>query len=72
MVALAPPPPLPVEARGFFDGDTLAIELTLVDRATGRPAWRKAAEREVDPRDAAAVRRLVDEAFAREAWEPVE
>jgi len=71
-VALAPPPPLPVGARGFFQGDSLLLELTLVDRQTGRPYWRKTLVREVDPRDARQVRAAVDEALGRGGWVPVE
>jgi hypothetical protein len=67
-IRLVPPPPLPVQARGFFQGDSLQVELTLVDRATGQPRWRKTIEREVDPRSAPAVKRVLDEALVAADW----
>jgi hypothetical protein len=62
-VVLPPPPPLEVGRRGFFDEDLTRLELTLVDRATGAPLWVKTVEREIDPRDAGAVRALLDGAL---------
>jgi hypothetical protein len=72
VVALEPPPRLPVESRGFFQGDSLLLELVLVDRHSGRPLWRKTVERDVDPRNAPQVRAMLDEALAVGAWTPVE
>lgn len=62
-ISLPPLPPLEVDDRGFFAGDTLRLELTLVDRATGEPVWVKRVEKDVDPRDPKAVRALLDRAL---------
>jgi hypothetical protein len=62
-IVLPPLPPLGVEERGFFDGDLTRLELTLVDRATGAPRWVKRVEKDVDPRDAKAVKALLDRAL---------
>jgi hypothetical protein len=70
-VMLPPPPPLEVARRGFFARDSTRLELTLVDRATGTPLWVKTVEKEIDPRDAKAVRALLDGALdAPGGWEP--
>jgi hypothetical protein len=70
-VSLPPPPPLDVESRGFFDGDSLRLELVVVDRHTGAPLWTKVVDGEVDPRDAQAVERLLYDAVAdRSGWAP--
>lgn len=60
---LPPLPPLELDERGFFAGDLTRLELTLVDRLTGRPLWVKRVEKEVDPRDPRAVRALLDGAL---------
>jgi len=60
---LPPLPPLELDERGFFAGDLLRLELTLVDRTTGEPLWVKRVEKEVDPRDPKAVRALLDGAL---------
>lgn len=65
-IVLPPLPPLGLEERGFFDGDLTRLELTLVDRATGVPRWVKRVEQEVDPRDARAVKALLDRALDEE------
>lgn len=71
-VVLPPPPPLDLDRRGFFAGDSTRLELTLVDRATARPIWVKTVEGDCDPRDAAAVRALLDRGLGDAAgWEPV-
>ncbi len=57
-----------VEDRGFFDGPQTAIQLDLLDRATGRLLWTKAVNAESDPLDAKAVSRVLDEAFADASW----
>jgi hypothetical protein len=62
-ISLPPLQPLEVERRGFFAGDALRLELTLVDRSTGDPLWVKTIEKDVDPRDGKAVRALVDGAL---------
>ncbi|MCM2333964.1 MAG: hypothetical protein NDI82_08435, partial [Anaeromyxobacteraceae bacterium] len=66
-VRLPPLAPLPLEERGFFDGDALVLELTLVDRVTGEPRWTKWVEAEADPCDREAVRRVLDEALGEAA-----
>lgn len=63
-VTLPPPRPLEVEKRGFFAGDQLRLELMLVDPQGGAVRWVKSVERDVDVRDAAAVRKVLDGAFA--------
>lgn len=69
-ISLARPQPLPVDARGFFAGDEIMLELVLVDRHDGTPLWTKVVRREVDPCDARAVRRVVDDALAGGEWLP--
>ena len=59
-----------MEARGFFAGDELLLELVLVDRRDGTPLWTKVVRREVDPCDARAVRKVVDAALAEGEWLP--
>ncbi len=66
-VSLPPPRPLDVADRGFFAGDALRLELVVVDPRNGTPLWTKVVEGNVDPRDARAVRRLLDRALADEA-----
>jgi hypothetical protein len=63
-VSLPPPPPLDLENRGFFDGDTVRLELVVVDRHSGAPLWTKTVDGEIDPRDAAAVEQLLYDAVA--------
>jgi hypothetical protein len=69
-VSLATPKPLMPEARGFFAGDELVLELVLVDRRDGTPLWTKVVQTDVDPTDAGAVRRVVREALATGSWMP--
>jgi hypothetical protein len=69
-VSLAAPKPLMPEARGFFAGDELVLELVLVDRRDGTPLWTKVVQTDVDPTDAGAVRRVVREALATGSWMP--
>jgi len=57
-----------VEDRGLFDGPRTAIQLDLIDRATGRLLWSKAVSGDADPLDGAAVAELVDGAFAGVNW----
>jgi hypothetical protein len=71
---LEPPPPplpplpdmekLPLEARGFFDGDQTLLEVNVVDRATGNVLWTRRVKSGADPRDRGEVARLLDEALA--------
>lgn len=67
-LALPPVPELPLESRGFFAGDETVLELDLVDQRTGQLLWSKVVREEIDPRDARAVRRLVDAALAGQPW----
>jgi hypothetical protein len=69
-ISLAPPPPLAVDARGFFARDELLLELVLVDRSSGTPRWKKVVHAKVDPTDAAAMRRTVHAAVTQGGWEP--
>jgi hypothetical protein len=70
-VSLRPPPPLDLEQRGFFDGDTVRLELVVVDRHSGAPLWTKTVDGEIDPRDAAAVEQLLYDAVADQTgWAP--
>jgi len=75
-VTLWPPRPFDLEKRGFFAGDQLRLELVLVDPHSGAVLWAKMVEDEVDARDAAAVRRVLDRALADPSgwiappWEP--
>ncbi|MBK9516092.1 MAG: hypothetical protein IPO09_01840 [Anaeromyxobacter sp.] len=68
-VWLAPLPPFDPSTRGFFDRDALLVELTLVDRVSGAPRRTKWVEARADPRDAKAVRALLDSALGEaEGW----
>lgn len=70
-ISLPPPPPLDLERRGFFEGDTLRLELFVVDPRYGTPIWTKVVEGEVDPRDAKAVEQLLSGALAdSNGWSP--
>jgi hypothetical protein len=70
LVLLPPFPPLQVEERSFFDGDSLVLELTIVDRLTGEPRWTKWVESHVDPLDQQAVLQVVDRALGDPAgWQ---
>jgi hypothetical protein len=61
--------PLPVDKRGFFDGDDMVIELVVVDRMTGEPRLRKVARRAIDPCDVKAVRQLLQDTLKKGTWE---
>ncbi|HEY6098856.1 MAG TPA: hypothetical protein VIW03_05475 [Anaeromyxobacter sp.] len=63
-ITLPPPPPLDLRDRGFFEGDTLRLELVVVDRRDGTPLWTKVVDGAVDPRDAHAVEQLLGDAVA--------
>ncbi|HEY6003301.1 MAG TPA: hypothetical protein VIV57_10545 [Anaeromyxobacter sp.] len=70
-ISLPPPPPLDLDRRGFFEGDTLRLELFVVDRGSGAPIWTKVVDGEVDPRDAQAVEKLLSGALADSSgWTP--
>jgi len=57
-----------VQDRGLFAGPQTAIQLDLLDRATGRLLWSKAVSAEADPMDGEAVAKLLDSAFAGVGW----
>jgi len=75
-----PPPPelqlpllaesvdFPVQDRGFFAGPRTALQVDLLDRATGRAVWTRAVADDVDPLDARAVARLMDDALEGQDW----
>jgi len=69
-IVLLPPAPYPVASRGFFDGDRLVLEAIVLDRATGEVLWTKRMSRDADPRDALAVKQVVDELLAEDGWMP--
>lgn len=58
----------PVQERGFFAGPRTALQVDLLDRATGRVLWSNAVGADEDPRDAQAVAKLVGEALAGQRW----
>ena len=58
---LAPSDPL--ESRGWFDGDAVELTVELTERATGSVTWRRTVRDGIDPRDPAALSRLVDRAL---------
>lgn len=66
--ALLEPLTFRVEDRGFFAGPVTALQLDVVDRATGRAVWSKAVSAGADPLDAAAVAKVLDEALAGQPW----
>ncbi len=57
-----------VDDRGFFDGTRTALQLDLIDRASGRLLWSNAVSSGADPLDADDVTNLVDEALAGVSW----
>ena len=72
-VALQLPPLAPevnfrVDDRSFFAGPRTAIQLDLLDRATGRLLWSKAVSGDADPLDPKAVTALLDDAFKGVGW----
>jgi hypothetical protein len=77
-VPMGEPPPYPpaivptlesrLSSRGFFAGDETEIALELRDARTGEVVWSRAARQEIDPRDAGAVRALVDQMLQPEPW----
>lgn len=74
-VALELPPLSPtvnfdVEDRSFFAGPQTALQLDLIDRATGQLLWSKAVKREADPLDAGDMAKLLDEALKDVSWAP--
>ncbi len=71
-LALPPPDAFPVEERGFFDGDRLVLEATVLDRTTGEAIWAKRINRKADPRDARAVKEAVDALLAEDGWQAPE
>ncbi|HYD39932.1 MAG TPA: hypothetical protein VEB43_03810 [Anaeromyxobacter sp.] len=67
-IPLAPPEPLEVESRGFWDGDRLVLDAVMVDPETGEVLWTKRVAKSVDPRNVKAVRAAVDELFSDGGW----
>jgi len=78
-VAAVPPPPLAVEQviepeedyiadRGFFSGDRVELILVLQDVRTGSVLWQNVIRDSIDPRDAAAVKKALDQALAGQSW----
>jgi hypothetical protein len=75
-----PPPPsmelpplaeaadFPVGDRSFFAGPRTAVQIDLLDRATGRVLWSRAVAGDADPLDAGAVANLVSDALDGEDW----
>jgi hypothetical protein len=57
-----------VEDRGFFAGPQTAIQLDLLDRASGQLLWSKAVNADADPLDPRAVAKVLDAAFAGVSW----
>jgi hypothetical protein len=66
--ALLEPLAFRVEDRGLFAGPVTALQLDVVDRATGRAVWSKAVSADADPLDAAAVAKVLDQALAGLRW----
>ena len=58
----------PVEDRGFFSGPHTALQLDLVDRASGRLLWSRAVAGGEDPLDEGAMSKLLDEALEGQGW----
>jgi hypothetical protein len=65
---LSPPADFGVEDRGFFDGPHVALQLDLVDRATGEVLWSRPVASDGNPCDANDVRQLVHAALVNESW----
>ena len=57
-----------VEDRGFFAGPHTALQLDLVDRASGRLLWSRAVAGGEDPLDEGAMSKLLDEALDGQRW----
>src|SRR6267143_1632589 len=66
-LVLAPETP-PDEDRGFFSGPHTALQLDLVDRASGRLLWSRAVAGGEDPLDEGGMSKLLDEALAGQGW----
>jgi hypothetical protein len=58
----------PVDDRGFFSGPHTALQLDLVDRASGRLLWSRAVAGGEDPLDEGGMSKLLDEALAGQGW----
>jgi hypothetical protein len=65
---LSPPADFSVSDRGFFDGNHLALQLDLFDRATGELLWSKSLASGGNPCDQGDVRNLVASALAGQPW----
>jgi hypothetical protein len=66
---LPPPERLPIDDRGFFDGDRLELEAVVLDRSTGEALWAKRISRKADPRDTRAVKEAVDALLSEGGWQ---
>ncbi len=66
--ALPPTLEARLPSRGFFAGDETEIALELHRAQSGEVLWSRVVREEVDPRDPAAVRALVERAIAGEPW----
>jgi hypothetical protein len=65
---LSPPADFDVEDRSFFAGPHVALQLDLVDRATGEVLWSRPVASDGNPCDANDVRQLVHAALVNESW----
>jgi hypothetical protein len=65
---LLPPANFNVDDRGFFDGTHLALQLDLLDRASGAVLWSKPVATDGNPCDPADVGRLLEAALAGQSW----
>lgn len=63
-IASAPAPDPLLDARGWLDADEVELVAELVEPRTNGIQWRRALRESVDPRDAGAMRRLVDRLLA--------
>jgi hypothetical protein len=48
----------------------MAVQLDLLDRATGQLLWSAAVKADADPLDPRAVTQVLDQAFLGVAWAP--
>jgi hypothetical protein len=66
--ALPPVPELGLDERGYFAGDVVVLDLTVVDRRSGQPVWTRTVREEIDPSDPAAMARAIARALASKPW----
>jgi hypothetical protein len=65
---LSPPADFVVEDRGFFAGPHVALQVDLVDRATGEVLWSRPVASDGNPLDVNDVRQLLHAALVNESW----